>query len=269
VSSTRSRSDIRGRREGNYTVYQHEDDEAKDTDLDIATVLPFHDDEWLASLNAGLSSGEIEVFDHTGFEAEDEVSDHSDSNEVERNWPELNNYLVCDPDHHLRPIRLRVSNLRSLQPRLDKRLSNQPAVQLIANSLRTNPHMIRPVITCVNLDQTKEELMPTAECKDPWNETISCNRVVSGVHLATAALLVNGESEGPDPDPQIIPHLFGYLYAFGGLAPEQIQGYLQTLEARNVLQDFHSVHGLNEHQAIQGLHRAPRFPRQREDDDLD
>ena len=234
VSSTRSRSDIRGRREGNCTVYQHEDDEAKVTD--IATVLPFHDDEWLASLNAGLASGEIEVFDHWADEAEAEVSDHSDSNEVERTWPELNNYLVCDPDHHLRPLQLRVSNLRSLS---DQRPSNQPAVQRIADSLRTNPHMIRPVITCVNMDQTKEELMPTAECKAPWNKPTVCNRVVAGVHLATATLLVN------DPGPQIVPYLIGYLYAFGGLAPEQTRGYLQTLEARNALQDFHSVHGLN------------------------
>jgi len=234
VSSTRSRSDIRGRREGNYTVYQHEDYEAKDTDLDIAAAINFGDYGWLESINAGIASGEIEVFDHCAGETEAEVPDHSDSSEIKYYLPKMNgldDYRVCDPNHHERPIQLRVSNLTNLQPHLGQRPSNQPGVQRLADDLRANPHIIRPMINCVNLQKTRAELMPTDECKEPWNESTAGNQVVSGIHLVEAAQMVNGPSEGPELGPQIVPHLSGHLYAFGGLAPGQIRGYLQTLGA--------------------------------------
>jgi len=143
VSSTRSRSDIRGRREGNYTVYQHEDYEAKDTDLDIAAAINFGDYGWLESINAGIASGEIEVFDHCADETEAEVPDHSDSSEIKYYLPKkngLDDYRVCDPNHHERPIQLRVSNLTNLQPHLGQRPSNQPAVQRYADNCQSPRH---------------------------------------------------------------------------------------------------------------------------------
>ena len=73
----------------------------------------------------------------------------------------LNKYRVRDGDYSDRPIPLHMDNLVSLDSKWGQRPVSRSQRKVISINQRHNPHCDLPNLAVVNLDKTKEELMPT------------------------------------------------------------------------------------------------------------